>query len=147
MFGSVPMIVPINHESSAGLNPKCKPSLQTPTLIISNIMHKLKIVFGFFVIVVTLLSSGCANLTAPHRPMHYSDLEWFAVDCKLKTEQIAMLQAMRPTNDEKLFARLNNELFFWQVFSDPDKFEQRRQIGMNRIDWLINQHLMRLREC
>ena len=79
--------------------------------------------------------------------MSWEDLEWFVVDCRRKSEQIAMLQAMRPTNDEKLFARLNNELFFWQPFTNPDKVEQRRQIGSNRVDWLINQHLMRLREC
>jgi hypothetical protein len=79
--------------------------------------------------------------------MNWNDLEWFVVDCRLKSQQIAMLQAMRPTNDEKLFARLNNELFFWQMFSNPEKHEQRLQIGSHRVDWLINQHLMRLREC
>jgi hypothetical protein len=79
--------------------------------------------------------------------MSWQDLEWFVVDCRHKAQQIAMLQAMRPTNDEKLFARLNNELFFWQPFTNPELFAQRQQIGSNRVDWLINQHLMRLREC
>ena len=86
-------------------------------------------------------------MSAPHRTMSHADLEWFVVDCRHKAEQIAMLQAMRPTNDEKLFARLNNELLFWQVLTAPEKVEQRRQIGSNRVDWLINQHLMNLRDC
>ena len=110
-------------------------------------MHKLKLAFGFFAIAVTLLNAGCATNPAPHRTMNWQDLEWFVVDCRRKSEQIAMLQAMRPTNDEKLFARLGNELFFWQPFTNPEKFNQRQQIGSNRIDWLINQHLMKLREC
>jgi hypothetical protein len=110
-------------------------------------MHKLKIAFGCFAIIATLLNTGCANTKSPHRPMSHADLEWFVVDCRFKTEQIAMLQVMRPTNDEKMFARLNNELFFWQPFTNPNQFEQRHQIGSGRVDWLINQHLMRLREC
>jgi hypothetical protein len=141
------MTVPINLESSTGLRHRLKQFLQNPPLSINNIMHKLKTVFGFCAIVAILFSSGCANLSAPHRPMNWNDLEWFVVDCRLKSQQIAMLQAMRPTNDEKLFARLNNELFFWQMFSNPEKHEQRLQIGSHRVDWLINQHLMRLREC
>jgi hypothetical protein len=110
-------------------------------------MHKLKIAFGCFAIAATLLNAGCATNAAPHRTMNWQDLEWFVVDCGRKSEQIAMLQAMRPTNDEKLFARLGNEMLFWQPFTNPNKFEQRQQVGSNRIDWLINQHLLRLREC
>ena len=79
--------------------------------------------------------------------MNYNDLEWFVVDCRQKRQQIAMLQAMRPTRDEKLFARLNNELLFWEPFTNPEKFQQRNQIASSRVDWLINQHLLRLREC
>jgi hypothetical protein len=141
------MTVPIKLESFVGSKTKLELFLQNPHLNISNIMRKLKIVFGCFAIAATLLNTGCANTSAPHRTMSWQDLEWFAVDCRQKTEQIAMLQAMRPTNDEKLFARLNNELFFWEPFTNPARFEQRQQIGSNRIDWLINQHLMRLREC
>lgn len=79
--------------------------------------------------------------------MNYNDLEWFAVDCKYKTEQIAMLQSMRPTKDERLFARLESEMFFWEKYVSPDKHAQRHQLSSKRIDWLINQHLLRLREC
>lgn len=79
--------------------------------------------------------------------MDWNDLEWFVVDCRHRDSQIAMLQAMRPTNDEKLFARLNNELLFWQPVTNPDQVAQRQQIGSGRVDWLINQHLLRLREC
>ena len=141
------MTVPIKLELFVGSKTKLELCLKTPALNIANIMHKLKIAFGCFAIAATLLNTGCANMSAPHRTMSWEDLEWFVVDCRRKSEQIAMLQAMRPTNDEKLFARLNNELFFWQPFTNPDKVEQRRQIGSNRVDWLINQHLMRLREC
>lgn len=141
------MTVPIKPESFVGSRTKLELCLKIPALNIANIMHKLKIAFGCFAIAATLLNTGCANLSAPHRTMSWQDLEWFVVDCGRKSEQIAMLQAMRPTNDEKLFARLNNELFFWQPFTNPEKFAQRQQIGSNRVDWLINQHLMRLREC
>jgi hypothetical protein len=139
--------VPINTESFVGSRIKLEPFPQEPHLSINNIMHKLKIAFGCFAIAATLLNAGCATNTAPHRAMNWQDLEWFVVDCSRKAEQIAMLQAMRPTNDEKMFARLNNELFFWEPFTNPERFAQRQQIGSNRVDWLINQHLMRLREC
>jgi len=139
--------VPINIESFVGLRIKLELFHQEPHPSINNIMHKLKIAFGCFAIAATLLNAGCATNPAPHRTMNWQDLEWFVVDCGHKSEQVAMLQAMRPTNDEKLFARLGNELLFWQPFTNPNKFEQRQQIGSNRIDWLINQHLLRLSEC
>jgi hypothetical protein len=141
------MTVPIKLVSSVGSRTKLKPFPQEPHLSIVSIMHKLKLAFGCFAIAATLFNAGCANMSAPHRTMSHADLEWFVVDCRHKAEQIAMLQAMRPTNDEKLFARLNNELLFWQVLTAPEKVEQRRQIGSNRVDWLINQHLMNLRDC
>jgi len=141
------MTVPIRLASSVGSKTKLELCRQTLVLNINNIMHKLKIAFGCFAIAATLLNAGCANLSSPHRPMSHADLEWFVTDCRFKSEQIAMLQSMRPTNDEKMFARLNNELFFWQPFINPNQFEQRQQIGSGRVDWLINQHLMRLREC
>jgi hypothetical protein len=141
------MTVPIKLVLFVGLRIKLKPFPQEPHLNIVSIMHKLKLAFGCFAIAATLFNSGCANVSAPHRTMSHADLEWFVANCKFKTEQIAMLQAMRPTNDEKMFARLNNELFFWQPFTNPSQFEQRQQVGSGRVDWLINQHLMRLREC
>jgi hypothetical protein len=141
------MTVPIKLVLFVGLRIKLKLFPQEPHLNIVSIMHKLKLAFGCFVIAATLFNSGCANMSAPHRTMSHADLEWFVADCRFKTEQIAMLQAMRPTRDEKMFARLNNELLFWQVFTAPEKAEQRSQIGSNRVDWLINQHLLRLREC
>jgi hypothetical protein len=141
------MIVPTKLESFDGSKIKPGQYLPTQTHSINNIMRKSKLVSGLFATIAILFSTGCANLSAPHRTMNYNDLEWFVVDCRQKRQQIAMLQAMRPTRDEKLFARLNNELLFWEPFTNPEKFQQRNQIASSRVDWLINQHLLRLREC
>jgi hypothetical protein len=112
-------------------------------------MLKLKLASGFFATIVILFNTGCATPAplAPHRSMNYQDLSWFAIDCRKKTEQIAMLQAMRPTKDEKLFAYFTNQIFFWEMVTDSDSYKQRQQLSANRIDWLISQHLMRLRDC
>ena len=111
-------------------------------------MRMLKIVFGYFVTIAILFNTvGCASQQQVHRTMNYADLEWFVVDCRAKSQQIAMLQAMRPTQDEKLFARFDSKLRMLERFTHPASYEQRTQIGSHRIDWLINQHLMNLRKC
>lgn len=79
--------------------------------------------------------------------MSYHDLNYFKVDCKIKSQQIAMLQSMRPTADEKLIARFNNAVQPWQQVTNPQEFHYRQSLGYNRIDWMINQHLMTLKEC
>lgn len=109
-------------------------------------MHQFGHVFGIFATIAILFSAtGCT--TAQHRSMSYQDLNYFKVDCRIKTQQIAMLQSMRPTADEKIIARFNNVAHPWQQVTNPNEFYHRHNLGSNRIDWMINQHLMALKEC
>ena len=59
-------------------------------------------VYGVCVTLAILLTTGCS--TVQRTPMAFVDLDHFKVDCRKKGEQIAFLQSMRPTPDEKLFA-------------------------------------------
>ena len=112
----------------------------------NNTARRLKLVFGTFGIVVSLCSmAGCGTV---HRtPMAAADLNYFQINCKIKTEQIAMLQSMRTTPDEQLIARVSNALQPWQVVTSNEEYKHKQQIGSTRTNWLINQHLMALREC
>ena len=108
--------------------------------------RQLKLASGIFVTIVSLFSiSGCG--TVHNTSMAATDLNYFQVNCKLKAEQIVMLQSMRASPDEQLIARVSNAVQPWQVITNKDAYNQKQQIGSSRTNWLINQHLMALREC
>ena len=102
-----------------------------------------KVVFGLSALIAILLS-GCA---ASPRPMAFGDLDYFQVDCRQKQEQIVLLQSMRQNGDARLIARVETVFTPWRRITDPDKFNETKFIGNGRTNWLINQHLMELREC
>lgn len=77
--------------------------------------------------------------------MHYVDLDNFQVDCRIKEQQIRMLQGMRADADTRFFNRLESTLNPQDRLLDPDTADQRRSVGNGRTNWLINQHLMTLR--
>ena len=101
-------------------------------------------VFGICAILAILLTTGCS--TAQRTPMGFVDLDYYQVDCRKKPEQIAFLQSMRPTRDEKLFAGLSAIFQPWQYVSDPYNYDSRRAMSSGRTEWLINQKLMELRD-
>lgn len=93
-----------------------------------------------------ILSSGCAH--NPHRqPMHIIDLQNFKVDCRIREQQINMLQQMLTSDDDRLLARLNVYFQPWHSITDPETYVNRASIGSKRTDWLIRQHLLQLRDC
>lgn len=105
----------------------------------------LKVAFGIFAITAILCNTGCG--TVQTQPMTFADLDYFQVDCKKRTEQIAMLQSMRPTRDDKMFARIGNMIQPWQTITDPDTYSNRQSVGTGRSDWILNQKLMELASC
>lgn len=97
-------------------------------------------VCGMCVITVSLFS-GCATHPDPSRvPMATVDLNYFQVDCRRKAEQVAMLQAMRQTRDEKFASQMRAMVnpFVWT--SDHD-------IAYNNPNKYINYHLRNLSYC
>lgn len=94
-------------------------------------------------VTLAILCSGCASAVAP---MNFSDLDHFQIDCSRRNEQIALLQSMRSTPDDRLLARASNALQPWQMFTNPDAYYNRAAMGSNQSDWVINQKLMALRD-
>ena len=101
-------------------------------------------VYGVCVTLAVLLTTGCS--TVQRTPMGFADLDGFQIDCRRKSEQMAFLQSMRPTNDEKLFAGFGAMLQPWTYLSDPYAQDSRRALSTGRSEWLINQKLMELRD-
>ena len=62
-------------------------------------------VFGACVITVSLCS-GCATGTPTAQP-HAQDLNYFQVDCKIVDQQRALLESMRPSQEEIAWNKLN----------------------------------------
>jgi hypothetical protein len=62
-------------------------------------------VFGACVIIASLCS-GCATGTPPAQPMA-QDLNRFQPDCKIVTQQRALLESLRPTPEEIVWNKLN----------------------------------------
>jgi len=111
-----------------------------------NPARRIKLVFGASVILVSALSSGCA-VTPMRQPMRIVDLDTFRINCRMKNEQVAMLQQMRLSGDDLLFAKLGNITKPWTMFSDSEQYGARAEMSSGRTNWLINQLLLELREC
>lgn len=76
------------------------------------------------------------------------DLERFTIDCRIKEQQVRLLQSMRTTPDDRLVNYLGNLQRPWTRYTDPGSWNQRDQVYSGRSNWLINQHLMTLaRNC
>ena len=101
-------------------------------------------VYGTCVTLVILLTTGCS--TVQRTPMGFADLDGFQIDCRRRGEQMAFLQSMRPTNDEKLFAGFGAMLQPWNYIVDPYGHDSKRAVSTGRSEWLINQKLMELRD-
>jgi hypothetical protein len=77
-------------------------------------------VFGMCAITVGLLS-GCATQQQANRlPMATVDLNHFVVDCRIKQQQVALLQSMRQTSDEQFAARFRSMFRPFEWTSDHD---------------------------
>ena len=146
MSRSYPMTVPTSLQSSTGWKNKVKSPLQLfPTRInMRDTVPRFASVYGICVTLAILLTTGCS--TVQRTPMAFADLDHFKVDCRKKGEQIAFLQSMRPTNDEKLFAGLSTIFQPWNYIVDPYGHDSNRAVSTGRSEWVINQLLMELRD-
>jgi hypothetical protein len=102
-------------------------------------------VFGLCVTIASL-GSGCAT-QVNRMPMSEHDLNFFIPDCKRKHEQVAMLQSMRQTSNEKMSAALTNMFQFWTAFSEPNNYELRQSVASGGINKQINWNLQHLKYC
>jgi hypothetical protein len=79
--------------------------------------------------------------------MDVGDLNYFQVDCKIKAQQIAMLQSMRQTPDERFFAQLRNAFQPWNIITDPNTRNINNSIAHGNPNKYIDFHLNSLRYC
>jgi hypothetical protein len=94
---------------------------------------------GMCVITVSLFSGCATHPDATRIPMATIDLNHFQVDCRVKDQQVAMLQAMRQTPNEQFGSRMRAmNPFVWT--SDHD-------VAYNNPNKYINYHLNNLRYC
>jgi hypothetical protein len=97
-------------------------------------------VCGIFVIIASLCS-GCATASRPDRvPMSTVDLNHFAINCSIKEQQVAMLQSMRQTGDERMVAGFV-AMLPWARWTNPDEHNQNVDVHNGRLNWMINYHL------
>jgi hypothetical protein len=89
-----------------------------------------------------LASLSCVDAQAQ---MWVGDLERFVIDCRIKHQQMAFLESMRTTPDQELQSRVANQLQFWKVITEPATYHQRHNIGSGRVDWLVNQLMLDIR--
>ena len=146
MSPSYPMTVPTNLQSSTGWKNKADFPLQLflTRINMRDTVPRFASVYGICVTLAILLTTGCS--TVQRTPMGFVDLDHFRIDCKKKTQQIAFLQSMRPTPDEKLFAGFSAMLQPWTYITDPYGQDSRQVVSSGRSEWIINQHLMTLRD-
>ena len=146
MSHSYPMTVPIKLPSLHGWKNKADFPLQLflTRINMRDTVPRFASVYGVCVTLAILLTTGCS--TVQRTPMGFVDLDHFRIDCKKKTQQIAFLQSMRPTPDEKLFAGFSAMLQPWTYITDPYGQDSRQVVSSGRSEWIINQHLMTLRD-
>jgi hypothetical protein len=73
--------------------------------------------------------------------MSYYDLDHFVVDCSKKKEQVAFLQSMYGTDNERRNARFANALTPWTVFTDRTGRARQKYFGNGEYNWIIRQKL------
>ena len=146
MSHSYPMTVPTKLPLSTGWKSKVEFPLQCflTRINMRDTVPRFASVYGTCVTLVILLTTGCS--TVQRTPMGFADLDGFQIDCRRRGEQMAFLQSMRPTNDEKLFAGFGAMLQPWNYIVDPYGHDSKRAVSTGRSEWLINQKLMELRD-
>lgn len=146
MSRSYPMTVPTKLPLSTGQRNKVDFPLQLfqTRINMRDTVPRFASVYGVCVTLAVLLTTGCS--TVQRTPMAFADLDHFQINCKKKAEQIAFLQSMRPTNDEKLFAGLSTIFQPWNYIVDPYGHDSNRAVSTGRSEWVINQLLMELRD-
>ena len=72
-------------------------------------------------------------------------LDQFQPDCSRKVEQVQFLQSFRNSEAKRLTSRLKALVTPWRWFTDRDGQRHEYLTGRGDYNWLINQHLMTLK--
>lgn len=91
------------------------------------------------VITVSLFSGCAAYPDATRIPMSTTDLNHFQVDCRVKDQQVAMLQSMRQTPNEQFASRMRA--------MNPLTWTSDHDVAFNNPNKYINYHLRNLSYC
>jgi hypothetical protein len=102
-----------------------------------NMSRKSALVSGICV-TLAILCSGCATSVPTSKQMSYQSINSFQTDCARKNEQIAMLNNMRSTRDDRSLAKLKNIFQPWLQFTDPDQYTDNYYQGSGRTDAYID---------
>jgi hypothetical protein len=70
--------------------------------------------------------------------MAYNDVNHYQMDCAKKNEQVAMLNSMRSSRDDRAMAKLRNIFQPWLQVTDPDQYANNYYQGIGRTDAYIN---------
>lgn len=58
-----------------------------------------------------------------------------------------MLQGMRQTKEQQFMASMTNAVTPWRIITSPASYAHNADQAIGQINWMIDQHLLRLREC
>ena len=101
---------------------------------------------GLSAIIVSVSLPGCAGLPSINRPMYSQDLDYFAIDCSRRDEQVRFLLGQLSTNDDRLLAWWTNYLSPLGPFTNNPDYQLRNDIANRQTNWLVNQQLLRIRK-
>ena len=102
-----------------------------------NMFRKSKLVSGICV-TLAILCSGCATSVGKSKQMSYNSVITYQTDCSKKNEQIAMLNNMRTTRDDRALAKLKNIFQPWLQFTSPDQYTDNYYQGAGVTDAYID---------
>ena len=103
-------------------------------------VHTSAIVFGMCVMFASLCS-GCATQIDPNRvPMSTVDLNHFQIDCRIKEQQVAMLQSMRQSNQDIFASKLRS-------MAQPFSWGTDHDIAHGNVNGYLDYHLNQLGYC
>jgi hypothetical protein len=104
------------------------------------VVHRFVTAFGICVMCAALFS-GCASQIDPRRvPMSTQDLNHFQVDCRIKSQQVAMLQSMRQSRDDMFASSMRS-------IARPFSWTPDHDIAHNNPNKYIDFHLNQLSYC
>ena len=103
-------------------------------------VHTSAIAFGMCVMFASLCS-GCATQIDPNRvPMSTVDLNHFQIDCRIKEQQVAMLQSMRQSNQEIVASKLRS-------MTQPFSWTADHDMAYGNVNGYLDFHLNQLGYC
>jgi len=109
----------------------------------NKIAHRSVSVFGICVMFASLFS-GCAATRTDRVPMDRHSLNHFQKDCKKKEQQVALLQSMRQTKDERMLAGFETGFNPLMRFTNPHRYQQLQDIYRGQTNWDIDYNLIML---